>query len=162
MTADEVRREVRAWLEANWDPDLSLLEWRNKLADSGWGCPTWPSEWYGRGLPVALGDHTVAVLLAVLCEQDERRGVRRLEAEHQREEDERVDVPREVLGREPVPEQPDRDEAGHVEQEPGGAHEAREPLGEGAERLGVVRRAAHEWPAEVLRRVEADSALSHG
>jgi alkylation response protein AidB-like acyl-CoA dehydrogenase len=56
MTADEVRREVRAWLEANWDPELSLVEWRNRLADSGWGCPTWPAEWFGKGLPVALGD----------------------------------------------------------------------------------------------------------
>ncbi|HTO55500.1 MAG TPA: acyl-CoA dehydrogenase family protein [Myxococcota bacterium] len=56
MDADSVRREARAWLEANWSPEQSLLEWRNKLADSGWGCPTWPQEWYGRGLPVALGD----------------------------------------------------------------------------------------------------------
>ncbi len=54
--ADEVRREVRAWLEQNWDPELSLREWRTRLADSGWGCPTWPLEWFGRGLPVALGD----------------------------------------------------------------------------------------------------------
>ncbi len=56
MNAEDVRREVRAWLEANWDPELSLIEWRNRLADSGWGCPTWPARWYGRGLPVALGD----------------------------------------------------------------------------------------------------------
>ena len=34
-----VRAEVRAWLEANWDPNLSLLEWRNMLAESGWGMP---------------------------------------------------------------------------------------------------------------------------
>ena len=43
-----VRDEVRAWLEAHWDPDLSLREWREVLVDSGWGCPTWPEEWYGR------------------------------------------------------------------------------------------------------------------
>jgi alkylation response protein AidB-like acyl-CoA dehydrogenase len=55
-TEESVRREVRAWLEANWNPDLSLREWRELLADSGWGCPTWPREWYGRGLPVALAD----------------------------------------------------------------------------------------------------------
>ena len=36
MTGEEVRREVRAWLEANWNPELSLVEWRNRLADSGW------------------------------------------------------------------------------------------------------------------------------
>ena len=50
----EVRAEVREWLAANWDPELSLVEWRNKLVDSGWGMPQWPQEWYGRGLPVAL------------------------------------------------------------------------------------------------------------
>lgn len=56
VTEEQVRREVRQWLEAHWNADMSLLEWRNLLADSGWGCPTWPREWLGRGLPVALGD----------------------------------------------------------------------------------------------------------
>ncbi|MGO9603548.1 MAG: acyl-CoA dehydrogenase family protein [Candidatus Binataceae bacterium] len=50
----EVRAEVREWLAANWNPDMSLVEWRSKLADSGWGMPQWPKEWYGRGLPHAL------------------------------------------------------------------------------------------------------------
>jgi alkylation response protein AidB-like acyl-CoA dehydrogenase len=54
MTEDEVRNEVRAWLEANWDPSLSLIAWRTKLADSGWGMPAWPSEWHGRDLPTGL------------------------------------------------------------------------------------------------------------
>ncbi|HXX49199.1 MAG TPA: acyl-CoA dehydrogenase family protein [Myxococcota bacterium] len=66
MDAEQVRREVRAWLESNWNPELSLVEWREKLADSGWGCPTWPLDWYGRGLPVALGD--------VVAEEFERAG----------------------------------------------------------------------------------------
>jgi len=66
MEAEDVRREVRAWLEANWNPDLSLVEWRNKLADSGWGAPTWPERWHGRALPVALGD--------VVSEEIERIG----------------------------------------------------------------------------------------
>src|SRR5215813_6202090 len=50
----ELRSEVRAWLAENWDPQMSLAEWRNKLADSGWGMPQWPEEWYGRNLPVGL------------------------------------------------------------------------------------------------------------
>ena len=53
-TEASVRAEVRAWLEANWNPDLGLVEWRNKLIDSGWGVPTWPKAWYGRELPMAL------------------------------------------------------------------------------------------------------------
>jgi alkylation response protein AidB-like acyl-CoA dehydrogenase len=50
----EVRAEVREWLAANWNPDMSLVEWRGKLADSGWGMPQWPKECYGRDLPHAL------------------------------------------------------------------------------------------------------------
>ncbi|MGO9265112.1 MAG: acyl-CoA dehydrogenase family protein [Candidatus Binataceae bacterium] len=50
----QVRAEVRTWLAAHWDPEMSLVAWRNKLADSGWGMPQWPEAWYGRGLPVGL------------------------------------------------------------------------------------------------------------
>ncbi|MEZ5817842.1 MAG: acyl-CoA dehydrogenase family protein [Hyphomicrobiaceae bacterium] len=52
--AETVRAEVRAWLEANWDPNLGLIEWRNKLIDSGWGAPHWPKEWHGKGLPIGM------------------------------------------------------------------------------------------------------------
>ena len=51
----EVRTEVSAWLKANWDPNLGLVEWREKLIDSGWGAPTWPVEWYGKGYSDILG-----------------------------------------------------------------------------------------------------------
>jgi alkylation response protein AidB-like acyl-CoA dehydrogenase len=54
MDAETVRSEVRAWLGEHWDPDRPLLEWRNLLADSGWGCPSWPVEWFGRGLAPRL------------------------------------------------------------------------------------------------------------
>ena len=54
INEDDVRAEARAWLEANWDPDYGLVEWRLKLAESGWGVPHWPSRWYGRDLPVGL------------------------------------------------------------------------------------------------------------
>ncbi|MXY53942.1 MAG: acyl-CoA dehydrogenase [Gammaproteobacteria bacterium] len=53
-SADSVRREVRQWLEANWDPNEDLVAWRNLLADSGWGMPVWPRQWHGRDLPQAL------------------------------------------------------------------------------------------------------------
>jgi alkylation response protein AidB-like acyl-CoA dehydrogenase len=49
-----VRAEVRAWLEANWNPELGLIDWRTKLIETGWGMPHWPKEWYGRDLPVAM------------------------------------------------------------------------------------------------------------
>ena len=50
----EVRAEVRAWLQTHWNPAARLVDWRNRLADSGWGVPHWPESWHGRGLPVAL------------------------------------------------------------------------------------------------------------
>ena len=53
-TPYQVRDDVRAWLLANWDPEMALGAWRDTLADSGWGCPTWPIEWLGRGLPNEL------------------------------------------------------------------------------------------------------------
>ena len=53
-TETSVRAELRAWLEANWSPDRGLVEWRNRLIDSGWGVPSWPKAWFGRDLPMAL------------------------------------------------------------------------------------------------------------
>jgi alkylation response protein AidB-like acyl-CoA dehydrogenase len=50
-TPDAVRAEVRAWLTAHWDPSLSLVEWRGRLVDAGWACPSWPRAWQGRDLP---------------------------------------------------------------------------------------------------------------
>jgi alkylation response protein AidB-like acyl-CoA dehydrogenase len=67
-TEDSVRSEVRAWLEANWNPELGLVEWRTRLCESGWGAPHWPKEWYGRDLPVkfnALVDEEFARIGAV-------------------------------------------------------------------------------------------------
>jgi alkylation response protein AidB-like acyl-CoA dehydrogenase len=54
LTEEELRAELKEWLGENWDPELSLAEWRVRLADAGWAFPGWPSEWGGRGLPVAL------------------------------------------------------------------------------------------------------------
>jgi alkylation response protein AidB-like acyl-CoA dehydrogenase len=54
LTESSVRAEVRAWLEAHWTPDQSLIAWRNQLVDSGWGAPHWPRQWHGRDLPVGL------------------------------------------------------------------------------------------------------------
>jgi alkylation response protein AidB-like acyl-CoA dehydrogenase len=53
---------VRDWFTATWDPDLSLVEWRGLLADSGWAVPSWSSEWFGRDLPAwadRVAHHTI-------------------------------------------------------------------------------------------------------
>jgi len=49
--AEDVRAEVRSWLESNWNPDITVAEWWDILAESGWAVPTWPQEWFGRELP---------------------------------------------------------------------------------------------------------------
>jgi alkylation response protein AidB-like acyl-CoA dehydrogenase len=64
-TEESVRAETRAWLAANWDPELGLVEWREKLIDAGWGAPTWPKAWGGRDLPPAM---------AAVVDQEIRRG----------------------------------------------------------------------------------------
>jgi alkylation response protein AidB-like acyl-CoA dehydrogenase len=56
MTPEGVRSEVRAWVEANWDPNGSLLGWRRQLVAAGWAVPSWPRQWYGRGLPTWADD----------------------------------------------------------------------------------------------------------
>ena len=48
--AQDVYAEARAWFDANWDPELALREWWQRLAESGWGFPAWPDGIYGRGL----------------------------------------------------------------------------------------------------------------
>ena len=51
---NSIRADVRGWIDANWDPNAPLVQWRSKLADSGWGMPTWPKEWFGKDLPQGL------------------------------------------------------------------------------------------------------------
>jgi alkylation response protein AidB-like acyl-CoA dehydrogenase len=77
---DAVRSEVRAWLEANWDPDLGLVEWRNLLIDAGWAAPTWPETWFGKGFSHPLArvvDEEIERIGAVTAA---RTGIRSLAA----------------------------------------------------------------------------------
>jgi len=45
-----VREEAERWFRESWDPELTLGQWWERLAESGWGYPTWPERWFGRGL----------------------------------------------------------------------------------------------------------------
>ena len=47
---EAAREGALSWLTANWDPKLTVREWWARLADSGWGFPTWPAEWFGKGM----------------------------------------------------------------------------------------------------------------
>lgn len=59
-----VRAEVTAWLGTQWDPDLSLLDWRRRLVDSGWAAPSWAPRWHGRGLPAWADDVVIEAIRA--------------------------------------------------------------------------------------------------
>jgi len=43
--------EVASWLEANWNPDLSVEAWWRLVAQEGWTASHFPSGRGGRGLP---------------------------------------------------------------------------------------------------------------
>ncbi len=47
---DDVVDELRSWLEENWDPDLTVGEWWERLGLAGWSAPGLPTNAYGRGL----------------------------------------------------------------------------------------------------------------
>jgi alkylation response protein AidB-like acyl-CoA dehydrogenase len=47
-----VRSEVRAWLDEHWPAEdtITRKEWLALVVDALWAVPTWPVEWFGRGL----------------------------------------------------------------------------------------------------------------
>ena len=49
MNSAEIRRAVSKFIDAEFDPELSLIEWRTRLLDGGWAAPLWPADWFGRG-----------------------------------------------------------------------------------------------------------------
>jgi alkylation response protein AidB-like acyl-CoA dehydrogenase len=79
-----LRADVRAWLKTNWTGDLppdqdkwdlsaATRGWIAKVFDAGWAVPTWPREWFGRGLTQEQGDivdHEFARLGAPGARQD--------------------------------------------------------------------------------------------
>jgi len=47
---DGVIEDLSSWLEENWDPDLTVGEWWERLGLEGWAAPGLPPNAYGRGL----------------------------------------------------------------------------------------------------------------
>jgi alkylation response protein AidB-like acyl-CoA dehydrogenase len=60
-TIDELRTEVRDWLQQNWDPELSVDEWWRVVANAGWTAPHFAPEQGGRGLHRTAGNTARAV-----------------------------------------------------------------------------------------------------
>ena len=46
----DVIDELQAWLDDNWDPDLTVADWWQRLGLAGWSAPSLPDHAYGKGL----------------------------------------------------------------------------------------------------------------
>jgi alkylation response protein AidB-like acyl-CoA dehydrogenase len=44
-----VRREVLDWITDEWDPELTVGMWWERMAAARFTVPHWPEEWHGRG-----------------------------------------------------------------------------------------------------------------
>jgi alkylation response protein AidB-like acyl-CoA dehydrogenase len=79
MSDEDFRREVRAFLEAEYPPHLRFIlhrarwhemkDWWRKLSDRGWIAPNWPREWGGMALDAGK--------MVIYLEELERHGVAR-------------------------------------------------------------------------------------
>ena len=56
VTAESLRAAVVEWTRAHWDPAMTLRAWRTRLLEAGWAVPSWPTRWFGRGLPAWADD----------------------------------------------------------------------------------------------------------
>lgn len=56
--------ELTSWLDAHWDPALTVDAWWKLVADAGWTVPHLPAEWGGRG----LGRRTPAVVRSAFAQ----------------------------------------------------------------------------------------------
>ena len=54
-TAEDTLAELHAWLDHNWNPDLTVAQWWEKLGLAGWAAPTLPTNAYGKGVARAVG-----------------------------------------------------------------------------------------------------------
>ena len=50
-STEAILSDLRAWLGDNWDPDLTVAEWWERLGLAGWSAPGLPANAYGKGIP---------------------------------------------------------------------------------------------------------------
>jgi alkylation response protein AidB-like acyl-CoA dehydrogenase len=47
---DELLSDLRSWLDSNWDPDLTVAQWWERLGLAGWSAPGLPTNAYGKAM----------------------------------------------------------------------------------------------------------------
>ena len=62
LTEDRVVQLVSDWVDDNWDPDLTLGQWWQLLADSGYAHPSLPKSAYGLGWSPSMSIRAMRVL----------------------------------------------------------------------------------------------------
>jgi alkylation response protein AidB-like acyl-CoA dehydrogenase len=65
-SAEEVRADLEAWLDENWDESLTVEEWWARLAPTGYAHPTLPENAMGKG----WGRDLAAVVNTVMAERE--------------------------------------------------------------------------------------------
>jgi alkylation response protein AidB-like acyl-CoA dehydrogenase len=63
-TDDGFLVELQSWLDSEWDPDLTVAEWWEKMGTEGWSAPAWPEAHFGRGLSPADAGRVAAAIAA--------------------------------------------------------------------------------------------------
>lgn len=61
ITEEEVVTQVSDWVDDNWDPDLTLGEWWQRMADSGYAHPSLPENAGGKGWSQAMAIRAMRV-----------------------------------------------------------------------------------------------------
>jgi alkylation response protein AidB-like acyl-CoA dehydrogenase len=49
-STEELLSDLRAWLEGNWDADLTVGEWWERMGLAGWSAPGLPTNAYGKAM----------------------------------------------------------------------------------------------------------------
>ncbi len=50
IMATDIGQQAKTWLDENWDASVPRDTWLEMVVDSGWAVPSWPREWFGRGV----------------------------------------------------------------------------------------------------------------
>jgi alkylation response protein AidB-like acyl-CoA dehydrogenase len=64
MSSGDLAVEVKSWVDANWDPSITVREWWRRLADAGYAFPSLPSGLGGS----AASPRDAAVIIRTLAE----------------------------------------------------------------------------------------------
>ena len=62
MSIEEIRAEVEAWLDENWDESLTVGDWWDRLGPSGYAHPMLGTNAYGKGLTQAQAAAAMATM----------------------------------------------------------------------------------------------------